>query len=76
MIVADMELMIDDVAHVVFTCTLGTQTPRSKHVKKKKNPHLTLWYWEQISDSFIVRVPEQCNEEQFGHLGMQVGEEN
>jgi len=35
MIVADMELMIDDVAHVVFTCTLGTQTPRSKHVKKK-----------------------------------------
>jgi len=43
---------------------------------EKKYPHLTLWYWEQISDSFIVRVPEQCNEEQFGHLGMQVGEEN
>ena len=43
MIVADMELMIDDVAHVIFTCTLGTQTPRSKHVKKK-NPHLIMTY--------------------------------
>jgi len=42
MIVADMELMIDDVAHVVFTCTLGTQTPRSKHVKKKSSPHIVV----------------------------------
>jgi hypothetical protein len=56
MVVADMDLMIDDIDHFDFGIKI-----------------LKLRYWEEISDSFIVSIPEQCNEEQFGHFGVRIG---
>jgi len=66
-----MELMIDDVADMELMVVAHKHQGPSMWIKKILTSHC-----EQISDSFIVRVLEQCNEEKFGHLGMQVGEEN